>query len=260
MAESPGTDPSDEVLPDGVSSEGVRLQKVLAQAGIASRRAAEAMIVEGRVRVDNVVVTELGTRVDPATAVVHVDGERVPTAPGLVVVAMNKPRGVVTSMSDDRGRPCVGDMVADRPERLFHVGRLDAETEGLLLLTNDGELTNRLLHPSHEVAKTYRARVDGAISKQAMRALGSGIDLDDGPIACDSARVIQRLDDRSLVEVTLHSGKNRIVRRMLDAVGYPVLDLVRISIGPISLVNLKPGQVDEVRGAQLRSLYTAVGL
>ena len=192
MAESPGTDPSDEVLPDGVSSEGVRLQKVLAQAGIASRRAAEAMIVEGRVRVDNVVVTELGTRVDPATAVVHVDGERVPTAPGLVVVAMNKPRGVVTSMSDDRGRPCVGDMVADRPERLFHVGRLDAETEGLLLLTNDGELTNRLLHPSHEVAKTYRARVDGAISKQAMRALGSGIDLDDGPIACDSARVIQR--------------------------------------------------------------------
>jgi 23S rRNA pseudouridine2605 synthase len=117
-------------------------------------------------------------------------------------------------------------MVADRPERLFHVGRLDAETEGLLLLTNDGELTNRLLHPSHEVAKTYRARVDGAISKQAMRALGSGIDLDDGPIACDSARVIQRLDDRSLVEVTLHSGKNRIVRRMFDAVGYPVLDLV----------------------------------
>ena len=265
MAESPDAapsdaDPSDTDPPDGVPSEGVRLQKVLAQAGIASRRAAEAMIVEGRVRVDNVVVTELGTRVDPATAVVHVDGERVPTAPGLVVVAMNKPRGVVTSMSDDRGRPCVGDMVADRPERLFHVGRLDAETEGLLLLTNDGELTNRLMHPSHEVAKTYRARVDGAISKQAMRALGSGIDLDDGPIACDSARVIQRLDDRSLVEVTLHSGRNRIVRRMFDAVGYPVLDLVRTSIGPIWLGNLKPGQVDEVRGAQLRSLYTAVGL
>ena len=258
MAESP-----DAVSPDAVdaaSSEGVRLQKVLAQAGIASRRAAEAMIVEGRVRVDNVVVTELGTRVDPATAVVHVDGERVPTAPGLVVVAMNKPRGVVTSMSDDRGRPCVGDMVADRAERLFHVGRLDAETEGLLLLTNDGELANRLLHPSHEVAKTYQARVDGAISKQAMRALDSGIDLDDGPMSCDSARVIQRLDNRSLVEVTLHSGRNRIVRRMFDAVGYPVLDLVRTSIGPISLGNLKPGQVDEVRGAQLRSLYTAVGL
>lgn len=260
MAESPDAAPSDADPPDGVPSEGVRLQKVLAQAGIASRRAAEAMIVEGRVRVDNVVVTELGTRVDPATAVVHVDGERVPTAPGLVVVAMNKPRGVVTSMSDDRGRPCVGDMVADRPERLFHVGRLDAETEGLLLLTNDGELTNRLMHPSHEVAKTYRARVDGAISKQAMRALSSGIDLDDGPIACDKARVIQRLDDRSLVEVTLHSGRNRVVRRMFDAVGYPVLDLVRTSIGPISLGNLKPGQVDEVRGAQLRSLYTAVGL
>ena len=265
MAESPDAVPPDADLSDGVASagapsEGVRLQKVLAQAGIASRRAAEAMIVEGRVRVDNVVVTELGTRVDPATAVVHVDGERVPTAPGVVVVAMNKPRGVVTSMSDDRGRPCVGDMVAGRSERLFHVGRLDAETEGLLLLTNDGELTNRLMHPSHEVAKTYRARVDGAISKQAMRALSTGIDLDDGTIACDSARVIQRLDDRSLVEVTLHSGRNRIVRRMFDAVGYPVLDLVRTSIGPISLGNLKPGQVDEVRGAQLRSLYTAVGL
>ena len=265
MAKSPDADPSGTDPPDGVPSivvplEGVRLQKVLAQAGIASRRAAEAMIVEGRVKVDNVVVTELGTRVDPATAVVHVDGERVPTAPGLVVVAMNKPRGVVTSMSDDRGRPCVGDMVADRPERLFHVGRLDAETEGLLLLTNDGELTNRLMHPSHEVAKTYRARVDGAISKQAMRALSTRVDLDDGPIVCDSARVIQRLDDRSLVEVTLHSGRNRIVRRMFDAVGYPVLDLVRTSIGPISLGNLKPGEVDDVRGAPLRSLYTAVGL
>ena len=265
MAKSPDADPSGTDPPDGVPSivvpsEGVRLQKVLAQAGIASRRAAEAMIVEGRVKVDNVVVTELGTRVDPATAVVHVDGERVPTAPGLVVVAMNKPRGVVTSMSDDRGRPCVGDMVADRPERLFHVGRLDAETEGLLLLTNDGELTNRLMHPSHEVAKTYRARVDGAISKQAMRALSTGVDLDDGPIVCDSARVIQRLDDRSLVEVTLHSGRNRIVRRMFDAVGYPVLDLVRTSIGPISLGNLKPGEVDDVRGAPLRSLYTTVGL
>ena len=208
----------------------------------------------------NVAMVHRALAAGEATDVVHVDGERVPTAPGLVVVAMNKPRGVVTAMSDDRGRPCVGDMVADRPERLFHVGRLDAETEGLLLLTNDGELTNRLMHPSHEVAKTYRARIDGAISKQAMRALSTGIDLDDGPIACDSARVIQRLDDRSLVEVTLHSGRNRIVRRMFDAVGYPVLDLVRTSIGPISLGNLKPGEVDDVRGAQLRSLYTAVEL
>jgi 23S rRNA pseudouridine2605 synthase len=240
--------------------EAIRLQKVLAQAGIASRRAAEALIVEGRVSVDNQVVTELGTRVDPATAVIHVDGERVPTAPGIAVVAMNKPRGVVTAMSDDRGRECIGDLVADREERLFHVGRLDADTEGLLLLTNDGELANRLVHPSHEVAKTYRATVKGPISKQAMRDLLNGIELDDGPIACDKARVIQRLADRSLVEVVLHSGRNRIVRRMLDAVGYPVLDLVRTSIGPIHLGRLKPGRMRDIEGGELRSLYTAVGM
>lgn len=238
----------------------LRLQKVLAQAGIASRRAAEQMIVDGRVSIDGRIVTELGTRVDPATAVIHVDGERVPTAPGIVVLMMNKPRGVITSMSDDRGRECVGDLVAGRTERLFHVGRLDADTEGLLLLTNDGELANRLGHPSHEVAKTYRATVTGPISRQALRDLKEGIVLDDGPIACDNARVIQRLTDRSLVEVVLHSGRNRIVRRMLDAVGYPVVDLVRTRIGPLHLGRLRPGQIVELEGADLRALYTAVGL
>lgn len=238
----------------------IRLQKVLAQAGIASRRAAEQLIVEGRVRVDGCVVTELGTRVDPATSIIHVDGERVPTAPGIVVLAMNKPRGVITSMSDERGRECVGDLVSDRPERLFHVGRLDADTEGLLLLTNDGELANRLGHPSHEVVKTYRATVDGAITKPALRALREGIELEDGPIVCDNVRVIQRLTDRSLVELELHSGRNRIVRRMLEAVGFPVIDLVRTRIGPLRLASLRPGQIREVDGADLRALYTAVGL
>jgi 23S rRNA pseudouridine2605 synthase len=242
------------------NTEGIRLQKVLAQAGIASRRAAEQLILDGRVSVDGQVVTELGSRVDPVTAVIHVDGERVPTAPGIVVMMMNKPRGVITSMSDDRGRECVGDLVADRSERLFHVGRLDADTEGLLLLTNDGELANRLGHPSHEVAKTYRATVQGPISKQALRELKDGIELDDGPITCDSARVIQRLTDRSLVEIVLHSGRNRIVRRMLDAVGYPVIDLVRTRIGPLHLGRMRPGQVIELEGADLRALYTAVGL
>lgn len=243
-----------------MTEDGVRLQKVLAQAGIASRRAAEELIREGRVSVDGAVVTELGSRVDPATAVIHVDGERVPTKPGVVVVMMNKPRGVITSMTDDRGRACVGDLVADRTERLFHVGRLDADTEGLLLLTNDGELANRLGHPSHEVAKTYRATVRGPISKQALRQLTDGIELEDGPIACDRARVIQRLTDRSLVEVVLHSGRNRIVRRMMEAVGYPVIDLVRTQIGPLHLGRLRPGQVAPVEGADLRALYTAVNL
>jgi len=170
----------------------IRLQKVLARAGVASRRAAEELIVDGRVSVDGQVVTELGTRVDPATSVIHVDGERVPTAPGIVVLSLNKPRGMVTTMADEQGRPCVGDVVPDRRVGLFHVGRLDADTEGLLLLTNDGELGNRLTHPSHEVAKTYRATVEGAITKQAMSALLQGVDLDDGTIACDRARTIQR--------------------------------------------------------------------
>ncbi len=238
----------------------IRLQKVLAKAGIASRRAAEQLILEGRVSVDGEVVTELGKRVDPTTAVIHVDGERVPTAPGVVVLMMNKPRGVITSMSDERGRECVGDLIGQWPKGIFHVGRLDADTEGLLLLTNDGELANRLGHPSHEVAKTYRATVRGPISKQALRDLREGIELDDGPIACDSARVIQRLTDRSLVEVVLHSGRNRIVRRMLDAVGYPVVDLVRTRIGPLHLGRMRPGEVREVEGADLRALYTAVNL
>lgn len=239
---------------------GIRLQKVLARAGVASRRAAEEMIVDGRVSVDGRIVDELGTRVDPATSVIHVDGQRVPTAPGIVVLALNKPRGMVTTMSDEQGRPCVGDAVADREPGLFHVGRLDADTEGLLLLTNDGELGNRLTHPSHEVAKTYRATVEGAITKQVISELQRGVELDDGNIACDSARTIQRLPDRSLIEVTLHSGRNRIVRRMLDAVGHPVRDLVRTQFGPIRLGHQRPGDLREITGAELGSLYTAVGL
>jgi len=242
------------------SESGIRLQKVLAQAGIGSRRAAEEMIVDGRVSVDGRVVTELGTRVDPRSAVIHVDGQRVPTAPDVLVLALNKPRGMVTTMSDERGRPCVGDLLTDLPARVFHVGRLDADTEGLLLLTNDGELANRLSHPSHEIAKTYRATVRGAMGKQAIRKLTEGIEIDDGPIACDSARVIQKLPDRTMVEVVLHSGRNRIVRRMLDAIDHPVIDLVRTQVGPIRLGQQPPGDYREVAGPELGSLYTAVGL
>jgi len=238
----------------------IRLQKVLSHAGVASRRAAEEMISEGRVSVDGQVVTELGTRVDPRNAVIHVDGQRVPTAPDVRVLALNKPRGVVTTMSDERGRPCVGDLLHAIPERVFHVGRLDADTEGLLLLTNDGELANRLSHPRHEVAKTYRATVHGSMGKQALRRLTEGIELDDGPIACDSAKVIQQLPDRTMVEIVLHSGRNRIVRRMLDAIDHPVIDLVRTQVGPIRLGQQPPGAFREVVGAELGSLYTAVEL
>lgn len=243
-----------------VSDEGVRLQKVLAAAGLGSRRTCENLIIAGRVEVDGTVVTELGTRIDPLTAVVRVDGQRVVTAPNTVVLLLNKPRGVVSTMSDDRGRPCVGDLVADRPERVFHVGRLDAETSGLLVLTNDGELANRLAHPRHGVEKTYVATVRGDLSKEAERTLRSGVELDDGPAACDAVRVRARAEGKTQVEVVLHEGRNRIVRRMFDAVGFPVIDLVRTRFGPLHVGGLKSGAIRELKPEEVRALYTVVGL
>lgn len=238
----------------------VRLQKVLATAGLGSRRACEALIDQGRVEVDGRRVREQGVRVDPRTAVIRVDGERVPTAPGIAVYAFNKPRGVVSTMSDEQGRPCVGDYVEGRRDRLFHVGRLDADTEGLLILTNDGELANRLGHPSYEVDKTYVATVRGQVPGAALRDLERGVELDDGPARCDSARFVQKLPDRTMVELVLHEGRNRIVRRMMESVGYPVQDLVRTRIGPLHLGQQRPGILREITGPELRSLYTAVGL
>ena len=238
----------------------IRLQKVLATAGIGSRRACEALIDQGRVEVDGRQVTEQGMRVDPRTAVIRVDGERVPTAPGIVVYAFNKPLGVISTMADDEGRPCIGDWVQGRTERLFHVGRLDADTEGLLFLTNDGELANRLGHPSFEVDKTYVATVRGQVPGSAMKELQKGVELEDGLARCDSARIIQKLPDRTMVELVIHEGRNRIVRRMMDAVGYPVQDLVRTRVGPVYLAQQRPGVLREIMGPELRSLYTSVGL
>lgn len=238
----------------------VRLQKVLAQAGIGSRRACEVLIDQGRVEVDGKVVREQGMRVDPRTAVVRVDGERVPTAPDTVVLAFNKPKGVITTMSDDEGRPCVGDYLSGRTERVYHVGRLDADTEGLLILTNDGELANRLGHPRYEVDKTYVATVRGQVSPADLRALRKGVELEDGPARADAARVLQKLPDRTLVEIVLHEGRNRIVRRMMEAIDRPVTDLVRTRIGPIHLGQQRPGIIRSISGGELRSLYTAVGL
>ena len=242
------------------SGQQVRLQKVLAQAGVGSRRACEQLIAEGRVEVDGSPVTELGVRVDPSIAVVHVDGKRVPTIPGIVVLAMNKPRGVVTTMSDEQGRPCVGDLIGDRPERLFHVGRLDADTSGLLLLTNDGELAHRLAHPSHAIAKTYMATVAGTMTRQSARQLLEGVQLDDGPASCDAVRIKQQLSSRTLVEVVIHEGRNRIVRRMLDSIGHPVSELVRTRIGPLRLGDIRPGAMREVAGDDLADLYASVDM
>jgi len=242
------------------ATEGVRLQKVLAAAGLGSRRACEVLIDQGRVEVDGRIVREQGLRIDPQTAVVRVDGQRVPTAAGTVVVAVNKPRGVLSTMSDDRGRPCLGDLVADRSERLFHVGRLDADTEGLILLTNDGELANRLAHPSYGVAKTYLATVAAPLPRGVGRQLTTGVELEDGPARADSFKVVQSLPGQVLVEIVLHEGRNHIVRRMFEAVGHPVLSLVRTRVGPIVLGQQRPGTVRVVSGAEARSLYTEVGL
>lgn len=240
--------------------DGVRLQKVLAGAGLGSRRRCEELIAAGRVSVDGEVVREMGVRVDPTTAVVHVDGARVQLDPTKVTVALNKPAGVVTTMEDPRGRRTVADLVADRPERLFHVGRLDAETEGLLLLTNDGELANRLMHPSWEVDKAYLATVEGRVGRGVAKQLRDGVALDDGTVRVTSFRVKEALADASLVEVVLHEGRNHIVRRLLAAVGHPVTRLVRTRVGPVHLGTLKPGQTREITGRELGELMKAVGM
>lgn len=240
-------------------SDGERLQKVLAAAGVASRRVSEQLIVAGRVTVNGAVVTELGTRVDPAVDRVAVDGTAVQLDVSKRYVMLNKPTGVVSSMRDERGRPDLRAFTADVEERIFNVGRLDADTSGLLLLTNDGELAHVLAHPSFGVEKTYIATVRGVVAPSTLRRLRDGIELDDGPIAADRARLVgEPSRGRSLVEVTLHSGRNRIVRRMLDAVGHPVLELVRRSFGPLRLGSLPVGRTRELTKLERGALLTLV--
>lgn len=240
--------------------DGVRLQKVLADAGLGSRRACETLIAEGRVEVDGVVVRELGTRIDPETQSVHVDTMRISTSPERVYLALNKPAKVVTAMSDPEGRRTIAEFTRDRQERLFHVGRLDYDTEGLLLLTNDGELSNRLTHPSFEVPKTYLAQVRGPVPRDAGARLRDGVELEDGIAHVDSFRLVDSTPGRALVEVVLHSGRNRIVRRMLDAVGTPVERLVRTHFGPIALAEQRPGKLRSLRPHELAELMKAVDL
>ena len=239
---------------------GVRLQKVLAGAGVGSRRHCEELIGAGRVEVDGQTVRRFGARVDPERQVIKVDGKRIPAKPGLVYLAFNKPPKVLTAMSDPRGRRTVADFLGDRAERLFHIGRLDYDSEGLMLLTNDGELAHRLAHPSFEVAKTYLAEVTGPVPKDLGRRLATGIRLDDGVATADRFRVIDRSGQRALVEITLHEGRKHIVRRMLAETGHPVSRLVRTDVGPIRLGNLKPGDSRELTTREIGELYATVGL
>ena len=239
---------------------GVRLQKVLAAAGVGSRRHCEEMIADGRVEVDGEVVRRFGARVDPRRQVIRVDGRRIPAREDLVYLALNKPAGVLTTMSDPRGRPTIADFLGDYDERLFHVGRLDYDTEGLMLLTNDGELAHRLAHPRYGVLKTYLADVAGPLPRDLGRQLTTGIELSDGVATADRFRVVERAGDRALVEITLHEGRKHIVRRMLAEAGHPVSRLVRTHVGPVALGSLRPGTTRRLTAREIGDLYAAVGL
>src|SRR4051794_27014133 len=238
----------------------VRLQKLLAQSGVASRRKCEELMLDGLVEVDGEVVTRLGTKVDPRTAVIRVAGKRLPPVSPNVYLVLNKPRGVVSTMADPQGRRNLGDLLAERPERLFHVGRLDTDTEGLLLLTNDGDFAQRVAHPSYELEKTYVAEVDGVVDKATLRRLRDGVTLEDGPVHVSSFRIVSTHADRSIVELVIHEGRNRIVRRLLDEVGHPVRSLTRTVIGPVTLRGLRSGQLRELTRDEVGNLLDATGL
>ena len=236
--------------------EGIRLQKVLAAAGVASRRVCEEMIVAGSVKVNGKVVTELGTRINPDIDKVVVKGTPIQLDVTKVYLMLNKPFGVVSSMQDEHGRPDLSQYALDY-DRVFNVGRLDAETTGLLLLTNDGDLAHKLLHPSFEVTKTYQAKVHGQITQPILNKLIAGVELEDGPAKADKARLLSASGNHSLVEIELHSGKNRVVRRMFESVGFPVVALVRRQFGPLHLGYLNLGHIRQLSKIELGVLLKA---
>jgi 23S rRNA pseudouridine2605 synthase len=242
----------------------VRLQKLLAQSGVASRRRCEEIMLAGLVEVDGEVVTRLGTKVDPRSAVIRVEGRRLPPVSDHVHLVLNKPRGVVSTMSDPQGRQTLADLVADRPERLFHVGRLDTDTDGLLILTNDGDFAQRLAHPSYEVEKTYVAEVAGVPTRATLQQLRETVVLDDGPVPVHRVKVISSrgtgADGRAIVELVIHEGRNRIVRRLLDHVGHPVRRLTRTRIGPVGIEGLRTGELRLLTPAEVGALLDAAGM
>ena len=234
-----------------------RLQKLLAAAGVGSRRACEELIAAGRVTVDGRRAV-LGDRADPRTSAIHVDGERIVTDTRLVYLALNKPRGIVSTMSDEKGRPGIAELLGSTvPQRVYHVGRLDTDSEGLLLLTNDGELAHKLTHPSYEVSKTYLAEVAGPVPRGVGRTLKQGVSLEDGLAKADSFRLVDAVGRTALVEITLHEGRTHIVRRMLDHVGHPVSRLIRTAVGPVHLGDLRTGRWRHLTRAEVAALFAA---
>jgi 23S rRNA pseudouridine2605 synthase len=217
-------------------------------------------MLDGLVEVDGEVVTRLGTKVDPRTAVIRVEGRRLPPMSEKVYLALNKPRGVVSTMSDPEGRRSLGDLVADRPERLFHVGRLDTDTSGLILLTNDGDFAQRMAHPSFEVEKTYVAEVEGEVYRRVVKQLLEGVVVEDRAVDVRRARLVEATARRSIVELTIHEGRNRIVRKLLAEVGHPVRRLTRTAIGPVRLGRLAAGAMRELSREELGELLDAARL
>ena len=237
-----------------------RLQKVLAAAGVASRRASENLIVAGKVTVNGVVVTELGSRVDPEVDKITVNGSPIQVDVSKRYVMLNKPTGVVSTLADENGRRDLTEFTNQFEERLYNVGRLDAETSGLLILTNDGAVAHVLAHPSFEVTKTYLAKVDGDVSPSTLRQMKAGIELEDGPIAVDSVAVKgQPSRGQTILEITLHSGRNRIVRRLCAAVGHPVVELHRKSFGPLTLGSLGSGAMRDLSKVEVSSILALAG-
>jgi len=234
-----------------------RLQKVLANAGVGSRRACEDLIFRGRVMVDGK-VAQLGDKVDADVAEIYVDGQRVIVDEKLVYLALNKPRGVVSTMADEKGREALTDYLDRVDQRVYHVGRLDTDSEGLLLLTNDGTLAHKLMHPSYEVPKTYVCEVPGPLPRAVGRQLLAGVELEDGLAKVDKFKLIDAFGRSAQIEIVIHEGRNRIVRRMLDAVGHPVNRLIRTAIGPIRLGDLKPGRNRRLTNAEVAALFKAV--
>lgn len=241
-----------------MSAEGERLQKVLAKAGLGSRRSVEEQIRAGRITVNGHRAV-LGQRIDPGNDEVQVEGARVPLGTHLIYYLFNKPLDVVTTAADTEGRQTVFDYV-ELPQRVWTVGRLDMDSEGALLLTNDGELTHRLTHPRFGVSKVYLAYARGTVGGRALKALAGGVRLDDGPTGIARVRLVERFPGGSLIEIDLKEGRNRQVRRMFDAVGHPVKRLVRTAVGPVTLGHLKPGAVRRLSPEEARSLYRACGL
>ncbi|MGW6209413.1 pseudouridine synthase [Streptomyces sp. NPDC055089] len=243
----------------GAEQEGERLQKILARAGMGSRRACEELIEQSRVEVNGEIVVEQGMRVDVNHDEIKVDGLTVATQ-SYLFFALNKPAGVVSSMEDPDGRQCLGDYVTNRETRLFHVGRLDTETEGIIMLTNHGELAHRLTHPKYGVKKTYLAAIQGPLPRDLGKRLKDGIQLEDGYARADHFRVVENTGKNYLVEVTLHEGRKHIVRRMLAEAGFPVERLVRTSFGPIPLGDQKSGWLRRLTNTEVGMLMREVGL